>query len=85
MRTFKAGKIDVLVNTEIGMEVNQKNFQIGDDQIKRAMKFFDGGSIYFGLNLKTDPSLLERLQSSVDKMRRDGRIQAIVMQYTKKL
>lgn len=84
LRTFKAGKIDVLVNTEIGMEVNQKNFQIGDDQVKRAMKFFDGGSIYFGLNLQTDAVLVERLQNAVDRMRREGRVQTIVQQYTKK-
>ncbi|MBC3881147.1 transporter substrate-binding domain-containing protein [Undibacterium sp. LX40W] len=84
IRTFKLGKIDVLVNTEIGMAVNQKNFQIPDDKVKRVMKFYDGGSIYFGLNLHSDPVLVERLQNAVDKLRREGRIQQIVQQYTKK-
>lgn len=85
IRTFKAGKLDVLVNTEIGMAMNQQNFQISDDKFKRVMKFYDGGSIYFGLNLQSDPSLVEKLQNAVDKMRRDGKIQSIVQRYTKKM
>jgi polar amino acid transport system substrate-binding protein len=84
IRTFKLGKIDVLVNTEIGMAMNQKNFQIADDKVKRVMKFFDGGGIYFGLNLQTDHALVEKLQTAVDKMKRDGRLQTIIQQYTKK-
>ena len=84
MRMFKLGKIDVLVNTEIGMAVNQKNFQIPDHKIKRVMKFYDGGSIYFGMNLQSDPALVERLQNGVDKLKREAKIQHIVQQYTKK-
>ena len=55
MRTYKLGKVDALVNTEIAMAVNQQNFQIPDDKIKRVIKSHDGGAIYFGLNLQTDP------------------------------
>ncbi len=84
MRTYKLGKVDALVNTEIAMAVNQQNFQIPDDKIKRVIKSHDGGAIYFGLNLQTDPSLVERLQNAVERMKRDGRIQSIVQHYTKK-
>ncbi len=84
MRMFKLAKIDVLVNTEIGMAMNQKNFEIADNKVIRAMKFFDGGSIYFGLNLHSDPVLVEKLQNAVDKLKREGRIQMIIQHYTRK-
>ncbi|WMW81339.1 ABC transporter substrate-binding protein [Undibacterium cyanobacteriorum] len=84
MRTFKSGKIDVLVNTEIAMAVNQQNFQIADEQVKRVMKVTDGGSIYLAMNIQSDPVLVEKLQTAVERMKREGKIQNIVQHYTKK-
>lgn len=84
MRTFKMGKVDVLVNTEIAMAVNQQNFQIVDEQVRRVMKVTEGGSIYFAMNLQSDPVLVEKLQTAVERMKREGKIQSIVQHYTKK-
>ena len=74
----------MLVNTEIAMAVNQQNFQIVDEQVRRVMKVTEGGSIYFAMNLQSDPVLVEKLQTAVERMKREGKIQSIVQHYTKK-
>jgi polar amino acid transport system substrate-binding protein len=83
MRTVKSGNLDVLVNTEIGMAMNQKNFDIPADSFVRLMKLYDGGGLYFGMHLDSDPALIEKLQASLEKLRRESKIQSIVQQYTK--
>lgn len=82
MRTAKSGNLDVLVNTEIGMAMNQKNFDIPADSFVRRMKLYDGGGLYFGMHLDSNPELIEKLQVSIDKLKREAKIQAIVQQYT---
>ncbi|MFZ6819327.1 substrate-binding periplasmic protein [Undibacterium sp. Ji22W] len=83
MRMLKSGQIDVVVNTEIGMAMNQKQYNIPTSDLVKLMKLYDGGDLYFGMNLESNPAVVEKLQSSVEKLRRDGKIQAIVQQYTK--
>ncbi|MFA9274633.1 MAG: substrate-binding periplasmic protein [Candidatus Aquirickettsiella gammari] len=85
MRMLKSGQIDVVVNTEIGMAMNQKQFDIPATDIVKLMKLYDGGALYFGMNLESDPAIVEKLQNSVDKLRHEGKINAIVQQYTKPL
>jgi polar amino acid transport system substrate-binding protein len=83
MRMLKAGKIDIVANTEIGMQQNQKSFGIAASAMKRMMKLNDGAALYFGMNLNSNKELVAKLQASVDKMKREGKIDAIVQQYTK--
>lgn len=83
MRKLKAGKIDIVANTELGMQQNQKSFGIPPNTIKRMMKLNDGAALYFGMNLKTQAELVRKLQASVDKMKREGKIDLIVERYTK--
>lgn len=83
MRSLKAGQIDVVVNTEIGMAMNQKQYNIPAADLVKLMKLYDGGALYFGMNLESDSAIVEKLQSSVDKLRREGKISSIVQQYTK--
>ena len=83
MRMLKAGKIDIVANTEIGMQQNQKTFGIADKAMKRMMKLNDGAALYFGMNINSNRDLVAKLQASVDKMKREGKIDAIVQQYTK--
>jgi polar amino acid transport system substrate-binding protein len=83
MRLFKSGHIDAVINTEIGMAMSQKQYDISATEVTKLMKLYDGGGLYFGMNLQSDPKLAEKLQIAVDKLRRDGRIQAIVQQYVK--
>lgn len=83
MRMLKAGKIDIVANTEIGMQQNQKSFGIGAHVMKKMMKLNDGAALYFGLNLNSQKDLAAKLQASVDKMKQEGKIDAIVERYTK--
>lgn len=83
MQMLKAGKIDIVANTEIGMQQNQKTFGIPANAMKRMMKLNDGAALYFGMNLNSNKDLVAKLQASVDKMKREGKIEAIVQRYTK--
>lgn len=83
MRSLKSGHLDVVVNTEIGMAMSLKQNDIAPEEVVKLMKLQDGGALYFGMNLQSDPVLVEKLSSSLEKLRRDGRVQAIVQQYLK--
>lgn len=82
MKMLKLGKINVVLNTEMGMAFNLQNTEIPSDEISKLMKMSDGG-LYFALNLQSDPVLIDKLQSSIDKLKREGKIDAIVRSYTK--
>jgi polar amino acid transport system substrate-binding protein len=49
------------------------------------MKINDTGAYYFALNRKSDPMIVAKLQAGIDKLRREGKIDAIVLQYTKQI
>lgn len=83
MRMVKLGKVNVLVNTEIGMAINLKNFDVPTEMFSKLIKLSDGGNLYFAMNLQSDPALVIQLQTSVDKLKREGKIEAIVRSYTK--
>jgi polar amino acid transport system substrate-binding protein len=83
MRMLKLGKIDVVANTEIGMQQNQKSFDIPANKVRKLLKLNDSSYLFFGMNLNSDPALVAKLQSGVDKLRNEGKINAIVQQYMK--
>ena len=83
MRMMKLGKINVVVNTEIGMEFDLKNSGLPSDAVIKLLKLSDGNSVYFGVNLRSDPALVERLQISVEKLKRERKFDAIVRSYIK--
>ena len=83
MRMMKLGKINVVVNTEIGMALNLKNIGLPPDAVVKLLKLSDGNSLYFGLNLGSDPALVNQLQASIDKLKSEKKIEAIVRSYVK--
>ena len=83
MRMMKLGRINVVVNTEIGMALNLKNIGLSSGAVVKLMKLSDGGSLYFGVNLRSDPALIAQLQMSIDKLKREKKIEAIVRRYIK--
>ncbi len=83
MRMMKLGKVDVLVNTEIGMAINLKNFSVPPETFTKLLKLSEGGSLYFAMNPQSDPALIDKLQTNIDKLKREGKIEAIVRNYTK--
>jgi polar amino acid transport system substrate-binding protein len=82
MRTLKAGAIDACSNTEIGMAYNQKIYEMPSNSIAKLRKLSDGPELYFGMNLKSDQALAKKLQTAVDSLKNEGKIQAIVNKYT---
>lgn len=82
MRTLKAGAIDACANTEIGMAYNQKIYSIPSDSVTKLLKLNEGPELYLAMSLKSDHELAKKLQSAVDSLKSEGKIQAIVNRYT---
>jgi polar amino acid transport system substrate-binding protein len=80
-----SNKINIVVETEIGMAWSLQDAGVASDAMTKLMKINDGGAYYFALNLKSDPTFVGKLQAAVDKLRREGKIDAIVRQYAKQI
>ena len=61
-----------------------KNFSI-PTYSSRLFKLTEGGSLYFALNLRSDPALIDKLQIGIEKLKRDGKRDAIVQRYTQSM
>ncbi len=82
MKMLKLGKLNVVLNTEMGMAFNMQYSEMPPETISKLMKMSDG-ALYFGLNLQSDPVLVEKMKTSIEKLKREGKIDAIVHSYTK--
>ena len=82
LRLMMLDKINLVVNTEIGMNWNLQIAGIAPEAVTKVMKVYDG-DLYFALNLKSDSVMVAKLQDSIDKLRREGKIDSIVLQYMK--
>ena len=85
LRMMMIDKINVKVETEIGMAWSLHGAGISSTAVTKLMKINDGGAYYFALNPKSDPIIVGKLQTAIDKLRREGKIDAIVRQYTKQI
>jgi polar amino acid transport system substrate-binding protein len=85
LRMMMINKINIVVETEIGMAWSLQDAGVASDAMTKLMKINDGGAYYFALNLKSDPTFVGKLQAAVDKLRREGKIDAIVRQYAKQI
>lgn len=83
LRMLTNGSVDVMVDTEVGMAWNMRNAGIAPSTVSKLMKLTDDGAYYFALNLNSDPALVKDLQAAIDKLRHDGKIDAIQRQYIK--
>jgi polar amino acid transport system substrate-binding protein len=81
LRMLASGVVDAMVDTEIGMAWNLHSASLSPATVVRKMKLADDGAYYVALNLESDPALVRGLQTAVDKLRRSGKIDAIVRQY----
>ena len=85
LRMMLLDKINVIVDTEIGMAWSLQNAGLSSTAVTKLMKINEGGAYYFALNLKSDPIIVGKLQAGIDKLRREGKIDAIVREYAKQL
>lgn len=82
LRMLMGTRVDAMVDTEVGMEWNLRNASVASTAVSKLMKLSDGGAYYYALNLKTAPKLAKALQDALDRLRRTGKLQAIVSSYT---
>lgn len=45
-------------------------------------KLADEGAYFYAFNLKSNPEVVGRLQAAIDKLKRQGRVDALVRRYT---
>jgi ABC-type amino acid transport substrate-binding protein len=45
-------------------------------------KLADEGAYFYAFNLKSNPEVVGRLQAAIDKLKRQGRVDALVHRYT---
>jgi polar amino acid transport system substrate-binding protein len=82
LRLMMLDKINLVVTTEIGMAWNLQIAGISPAAVTKVLKVKDG-DLYYAFNLKSDPVMIAKLQTSIDKLRREGKIDSIVAHYIK--
>ncbi len=81
LRLLASKSVDAMVDTEISMQWNLRQTSLAPATVVKRMKLSDEGAYYFALNLDSDPTLATKLQSAVNTLRRDGKIDAIARRY----
>lgn len=81
LRMLLGDIVDAMVDTEIGMAWNLKSLGRPASNVSKQLKLSEDGAYYFALGLKSDPAKVRKLQAAVDKLKRDGRLDAIVRNY----
>lgn len=77
-KKLKAGTIDIWATTDpVGRYVAG---QIGIDNLNIALSFYSGG-LYLALNKETPDVVVSRLQSALDQMRKEGKVDEITNLY----
>lgn len=82
LRLLLADAVDAMVDTEVGMAWCLRSANLPSGAVTKASKLSEDGAYYFALNLQTDPAVVQRMQASLDKLRRSGRLDAITRQYS---
>jgi polar amino acid transport system substrate-binding protein len=82
LRMLNTKLVDAMVDTEIGMAWNLRSAGTPAKTVTKLMKLTDDGAYYFALNLKSDPGIAIDMQAAFDKLKRDGKVDAIIRNYT---
>lgn len=81
LRMLLGSSVDAMVDTEVGMQWNLRHAGVSDSAVTRLMKLSDEGAYYYALNRDSDPALVRKLQTALDKLRHDGKVATIVRKY----
>lgn len=82
LRMLLGASVDAMVDTEVGMQWNLRHAAVAPGAVNRLMKLSDEGAYYFALNLGSDPAMVRKLETALEKLRHDGKVDAIVRKYT---
>ena len=80
-RLLERGWIDAVIGTELAMNWTGRTSRDSPIPMTRLSKLSEEGAYHFALSTKTDPRVAEKLQTSVDKLRRNGSLEEIVKRY----
>ena len=81
LRMYRRSMIDAMVDTEIGMAWNLRLASMPSGSASRLVKLSESGAYYFALNRNSDPQMVRSLQNALDKLKRDGTLDAIKKKY----
>ena len=80
-RMLMGDMVQAMVDTEVGMAWNLRSVGRPAGSVTKLLKLSDDGGYYFALNKQSHPLLAIKLQQAVDKLRSEGRLDAIVRNY----
>jgi polar amino acid transport system substrate-binding protein len=80
-RMLMGDLVQAMVDTEVGMAWNLRSVGRPAGSVTKWLKLSDDGGYYFALNKQSHPLVARKLQQAVDKLRSDGRLDAIVKNY----
>lgn len=80
-RMLMGDMVQAMVDTEVGMAWNLRSVGRPAGSVTKLLKLSDDGGYYFALNRQTNPLVVRKLQQAVDKLRAEGRLDAIVKNY----
>lgn len=63
---------------------NLRNASVASNELVKLMTLSEDGAYYFAFNLKTDPTVIEKLQRSLDRLKREGKLEEIIRKYMRK-
>jgi polar amino acid transport system substrate-binding protein len=64
------------------MAWNLRDAGLPASAVTKVSKLSEDGAYYFALNLQTDPAVVQRMQASLDKLRRLGRLETLSKAYS---
>ena len=80
-RMFMGDLVHAMVDTEAGMAWSLRSVGRPAGSVTKLLKLSDEGAYYFALNPQSDPTLARKLQQALDKLRAEGRLDAISKNY----
>ena len=80
-RMLMGDMVQAMVDTEVGMAWNLRSVGRPAGSVTKLLKLSDDGGYYFALNKQSNPLMARKLQQALDKLRNDGRLEAIVKNY----
>lgn len=81
LRMLLTNAVDAMVDTEVAMAWNLRTAGVPATTVTKLAKLSDDGAYYFAVNLKTNPDTVLRMQTALDKLRGQGRIESIIRRY----
>lgn len=81
LRKLLAGRMDAIVLLDWAAAWNLRELGLPYATLRPLQEFDTAHAYWFGLRPDTDPALLATLQSALDRLRQDGRVEALRQRY----